>query len=72
MCLSRDATATLRLVDKLVERGWSRRAAWKKAESWQRMTIWSERARRAELARDAAYCEMATDDLDTPPTGRYS
>jgi hypothetical protein len=62
MCLSRDVSATMRLVDKLVARGWSRRAAWEKAESWQRMTIWSERARRSAAARDAAYLEMAVDE----------
>jgi len=67
MCLSRDASATLALVEKLVARGWSRTAAWQKAESWQRMTLWSERARRAEAARNALYCEMATDHLPYKP-----
>ena len=53
MCLSRDAAATLALSEKLVARGWSRRAAWEKAESWQRMTLWNERARRMRMELDA-------------------
>jgi hypothetical protein len=66
MCLSRDVYATLALVEKLVARGWTRRAAWEKAASWQRMTLNSERARRAQARRDAAYAEMAL-DLPVPP-----